>query len=315
MQIVPINNGYSFIKSDFGLTFKSSYKEASLNQYSIGTDLLTYEGKTYIIGEGATVIAKDKTDNIATKLFVLNMLCKHMENSYSEHFKVYLTAPPMTYSAQKDALPQYLLGAYKVNHNGKNKEIYIDSVTVYPETIMAYIANNPSSFKRPVLVIDVGGLTTNVAYIKNGVYSKDTIISFANGMYHIEDAVCDYLNDEYWNLDLDSSKMFEFLQHGIYIGDGKENIIETKKEGIDNIFSGFVDNIYRKIAIKKWSPDMCDILVTGGGGKALFEVIKKQYPHAKLSNDPIFDNLNGMLTFISKEHLFKNKEVTTSGVR
>lgn len=312
MQIVPINNGYSFIKSDFGLTFKSSYKEASLNQYSIGSDLLVYEGKTYIIGEGSTVITKDKTDNIATKLFVLNMLCKHMEKTYSEHFKVYLTAPPMTYAMQKDALPKYLLGAYKVNHNGKNKEIYIDSVTVYPETIMAYLANSPATFKRPVIVIDVGGLTTNVAYIKNGVYSKDTILSFTNGMYHIESAVCDYLNDEYWDLDLDSTQMFEFLQNGIYIGDGSENIIESKKKQIDNIYQDFVDKIYRKIALKKWSPDMCDILVTGGGGKLLYDTIKKQYKHAKLSNDPIFDNLNGMLTFISKEHLIKNKEFQAS---
>lgn len=315
MQIVPINNGYSFIKSDLGLTFKSSYKETSMSQYAIGSDLLTFDGKTYSIGDGVPVIAKDKTENIATKLFVLNMLCKHMDNTNSEHFKVYLTAPPMTYSAQKDALPQYLLGSYKVTYNGKPKDIYIDSVTVYPETIMAYLANNPSRFKRPVLVIDIGGLTTNVAYIKNGICNKDSIVSFTNGMYHIENAVCDFLNDKYWSLELDSSQMCEFLQNGIYIGDGTENIIETQKDKINEIFSQFVEKIHRKITLKKWSPDMCDILVTGGGGKLLFESIKNFYSHATLSKDPIFDNLNGMLGFIARESAIKSRECAISEVK
>ena len=315
MKTVPINNGYSFIKSDYGLKFKSSFKETSMSQYAIGSDLLTYDNKTYTIGEGVPAINKDKTDNIATKLFVLNMLCKHMDNVKSEHFKVYLTAPPMTYSAQKDSLPQYLLGSYKVIYNGIPKEIYIDSVTVYPETVMAYLANNPSQFKRPVIVIDIGGLTTNVAYIKNGACNKDCIISFTNGMYHIESEVCDYLNDKYWSLDLDSSQMSEFLQNGIFVGDGSENIIETNKDAINDIYSKFVSKIQNKITLKKWSPDMCDILVTGGGGMTLFESIKSVYGHAKLSNDPIFDNLNGMLGFISREHLLKNRECAVSEVR
>ena len=300
MKYVSINNGYSFVKGEFGQNFKSAYRETTLGEYGCSADLIEMpNGKVYAIGDGNTVTDKDKTKNIATKLFVLNMLSKNMQSTSTEHFHVFLTAPPMTFASQKDSLPEYLKGSYRIKHNGVQKDIYIDDVTVYPETITAYLANNPSKFKRPVIIIDIGGLTTNVAYIDNGSYNKDTIISFVNGMYNVETEVCDYLNDKYWDLNLDTFNVHEFLQRGIRLGDSAENIIEKEKDGINAIYSKFVSKIANRITMKNWSPNMCDILVTGGGGKLLLSTIQKWYKHAKLSNDPIFDNLNGTKLLMS----------------
>lgn len=317
MQIVPINNGYSFIKSNFGLTFKSSHRETTLSEYGCSCDILSLDGIVYAVGDGNPSIDKDKTSNIATKLFVLNVLCKRMQNKESEHFKVALTAPPMTFSKQKDSLPKYLIGSYNVFHNGKQKEIFIDNVVVYPETIMAYLANNPTSFNRGVLVIDIGGLTSNVAYIQNGTYNKDSIISFPNGMYHVESEVCDYLNEKYWDLSLDETLIYEFLEKGLFLEDGTVNIVEEEKDGINAIYNKYVGKIFHKIDMKGWSPKTTDILVTGGGGKILYETIKKKFSHAKLSNNPIFDNLKGMEELIARENNKQEnnrKELSISGV-
>lgn len=300
MKNISINNGYSFIKGEYGQSFKSAYRETTLGEYGCSADLIEMpNGKVYAIGDGNAVTDKDKTKNIATKLFVLNMLAKNMNSVDSEHFHVFLTAPPMTFAAQKDSLPEYLKGSYRIKHNGIQKDINIDAVTVYPETITAYLANNPSKFKRPVIVIDIGGLTSNIVYINNGAYSKETIISFVNGMYNVESEVCDYLNDKYWDLNLDTTNVHEFLQKGIRLGDSNENIIDKEHDGIDAIYSKFVSKIANRIVMKNWSPNMCDILVTGGGGKLLLNTIKKWYSHAKLSNDPIFDNLNGTKLLMS----------------
>lgn len=300
MQIVPINNGYSYIKSDLGYTFRSAYRETTMSEYSSTGDILVLDNKAYVIGDGIYDINKDKTVSGATKLFVLNMLCKHMDLKSSEHFKVLLTAPPMTYVAQKDSLPQHLKGSYKVQYNGKTKDIFIDDVVVYPETIMAYLANNPGRFTRPVLVLDIGGLTTNMVLIKNGNYNKDSIVSFSNGMYHVEEEVCEFLNSKYM-LDLDSSDMHDFMKNGIYLGQECKNIIDIEKEEINNIFNKAVSKIVQKVAIKKWNPDTCVVLVTGGGGIALFETIKKFFNTAQLGTNPIFDNLNGLSLLIAKE--------------
>lgn len=301
MQIVPINNGYSYIKSDLGNKFRSTYRETNMSEYCSTGDTLVLDGKAYIIGDGIYDINKDKTVTEATKLFVLNMLCKHMEFKSTEHFKVLLTAPPMTYVSQKDKLPQYLKGSYKVQYNGKTKDIFIDDVTVYPETIMAYLANNPAQFTRPVLVIDIGGLTTNMVLIKNGNYNQDSIVSFSNGMYHVEEEVCEFLNSKYM-LDLDSSDMHDFMSQGIYLGKECKNIIEEEKDAIDNIFNKAVAQIMQKVTIKRWNPKTCVVLVTGGGGKALFPTIQKFFDTAQIGANPIFDNLNGLSLLIAKEN-------------
>lgn len=300
MQIVPINNGYSYIKSDLGNSFRSAYRETNMSEYCSTGDTLVVDGKAYIIGDGIYDINKDKTVTEATKLFVLNMLCKHMELKSTEHFKVLLTAPPMTYASQKDKLPQYLKGSYKVQYNGKIKDIFIDNVTVYPETIMAYLANNPAQFTRPVLVIDIGGLTTNMVLIKNGNYNQDSIVSFSNGMYHVEEEVCEFLNSKYM-LDLDSSDMNDFMTQGIYLGKENTNIIEAEKDAIENIFNKAVAQIVKKVTIKRWNPKTCVVLVTGGGGKTLFPTIQKFFDTAQLGANPIFDNLNGLSLLIAKE--------------
>lgn len=301
MQIVPINNGYSYIKSDLGYSFRSAYRKTNVSEYCSTGDTLVLDGQAYIIGDGIYDINKDKTVTVATKLFVLNMLCKHMELKSTEHFKVLLTAPPMTYASQKDKLPQYLKGSYKIEYNGKIKDIFIDSVTVYPETVMAYLANNPGQFTRPVLVIDVGGLTTNMVLIKKGNYNQDSIVSFSNGMYHVEEEVCEFLNNKYM-LDLESSDMHDFMSQGIYLGKECTNLIEVEKDAIDNICNKAVSQIAQKIAIKKWNPATCVVLVTGGGGKALFPTIQKFYDTAILGANPIFDNLNGLSLLIAKDN-------------
>lgn len=300
MQIVPINNGYSYIKSDLGYKFRSAYRETTMSEYSSTGDILVLDNKAYVVGDGVCDINKDKTMSQATKLFVLNMLCKHMDLKSSEHFKVLLTAPPMTYVSQKDRLPQYLKGSYRVQYNGKFKDIFIDDVTVYPETIMAYLANNPAQFSRPVLVVDIGGLTTNMVLIKNGNYNKDSIVSFSNGMYHVEEEICEFLNSKYM-LDLESSDIHDFMKQGLYFGKECTNIIEVEKEEINNIFNKAVSQIAQKAAIKRWNPNTCVVLVTGGGGVALFETIKNYFDTAQLGNNPVFDNLNGLSLLIAKE--------------
>lgn len=310
MEIACINLGYYYVKGDFNKSFRSVCQEASIDEIGSTSDIIGLDGKFYAIGNGGICIDKDKSCSINNKLLVLRMLCCYMDNVSSKHFKVAITAPPMTFSHQKDALPQYLKGAYKITLNGTPKEIFIDDVVVYPETIMAYLANSPSQFKKPVLVIDIGGLTTNMVRIENGSYSKDTVTSFTNGMYHVENKICQYLNEKYWEyLELDSASIYPLLEEGIYLNGGDKNIIEEEKDAINKIFDSFVKKISEKITLNRWNPTICDILVTGGGGKLLFNNIKKVYPQAKLSKDPIFDNLNGVKAMVARQHLSLTREI------
>lgn len=294
MKIIPINNGYYNCKSIDNKIFKSRLMEAPYNSLGCGGDRFKINGKTYIVGEGRPSFKKDKTDNDATKIFVLNMLSKFMEGS--ERFKVILTSPPLAYASQRELLPKYLIGKHEVEYNNVKKEIIIDDVTVYPETIMAYIANNPSQFKRSVIVIDIGGVTTNSVLIKNGVYSKDDISSFSNGMYHLENSICEHFNSKYYeDLELSPEDISRILKDGLVLPRASMDLVEVERIHIDRIFNNHIDKILEKFEYKGWNTSACDILITGGGGKVLFDTIKDNHlPQAKLSFDPVFDNLRGL---------------------
>ena len=70
---------------------------------------------------------------------------------------------------------------------------------------------------------------------------------------------------------------------------------------IYNIYNGLLDNIIYESKIKQWNMKNAEIIVTGGGGLSFIDIIKQKYPQAILSNNPIFDNYNG-LSIIAREY-------------
>ena len=294
MRTIPINNGFYNIKSLGGEIFKSAYKEVD-NFFGVNQpNVLEYDGKKYLVGNGKISLSPDKTDNEATKIFILNMLCRLMKDKPYENFNLFLTSPPSTILNQKKALPNYLKGNYSVVYGGDKKDIVIYSVTVFPETILAYFANKPQQFKRPVIVLDIGGVTTNAVLISNGSYDSKSIISYPNGMYHLEYDISNYLNAKY-TLNIARDDVSFYLKEGLRMFGSDVDLIEAEKETIESFYKEFMENIIEKFQLKKWNYKMYDILVTGGGGKNLFAFIKDNFfPQAILSKDPLFDNLNGL---------------------
>ena len=91
------------------------------------------------------------------------------------------------------------------------------------------------------------------------------------------------------------------MTNGIYLGKECTNIIEEEKAAIENIFNKAVAQIMQKVTIKRWNPKTCVVLVTGGGGQALYPTIQKFFDTAQIGANPIFDNLNGLSLLIAKE--------------
>jgi hypothetical protein len=212
----------------------------------------------------------------------------------SDEFKICISSPPLVYGQQKEILPEYLEGKYEVVHNGKLKKIEIDIVKVYPETIMAYQANKNRFKGRNVIVIDVGGLTTIIAQIRGGSFTKDDIATIRKGMYNLDFKVSQYLNAEHTelNCDVDDIQYFRNCNDNVM---NDERIVDIYREHIDEIieimdFKGF-----------NYNSDSYEVLITGGGGLVLYEFIRKFFmPKVILSNDPIMDNLNGLEDFAKK---------------
>lgn len=165
MFFEPINNGYYNVKADNNLIFKSAYIEIDpkSDEYYSSKDMLEFNGKYYIVGDGMGDYDMDKTLTEANKIFILNVLVKRLELSKktSGNFTLLLSAPPRSLKGQKIKLYDYLKGIYEVGYHDTKYTIIIEDVRVYPEAILAYIVNKPKfNFRNKVVVIDIGGCVT-----------------------------------------------------------------------------------------------------------------------------------------------------------
>lgn len=287
MKIIPINNGYYQYKSIENQMFKSRLSIDNYGNIGGTADILEFDNNKYVVGVGKPNMSMDKSNNEFTKIFVLNMLSRFTQDK--EVFKIVLSAPPLVYSKQKDTLPEYLISDnYEVVHNGRKKIISIDDVKVYPETIAAYLVNKDMLKGKNVIVLDVGGLTTNGVLIRNNNFTKDDVFTIRHGMYHLDFDVSQYLMSN--NLEDGFNCEAEDVQ---YFRDNKDIILDC--EGVNNIYMAFIDKIVEKMDDKNWNYLKFEVLVTGGGGKVLFDTIQKiALPQAKLSIDPLYDNLKGL---------------------
>lgn len=286
MRVIPINNGYYQYKSIENQMCKS---RLSIDKYgNIGgtTDILEFDNVRYIVGAGKAYIGMDKSNNQFTKIFVLNMLSRFTQDK--EDFKIVLSAPPLVYGQQKDVLPEYIIGKYDVVHNSKKKIINILDVKIFPETIAAYVVNMEQFKGKNVIVLDIGGLTTNGVLIKNGGFTKDDVFTLKHGMYHLDFEVSQYL------LSINLENGFNCNEDDIqYFRDSKDKILDC--EGVIDIYRKFLDDIVEKMDDKNWNYIKYEVLITGGGGKVLFNTVREfALPQAVLSIDPLFDNLKGL---------------------
>lgn len=304
MKNICINNGYYQYKSENNEIFKSRLTKCLCDDVKTSSDILTYDGNTYIVGKGSFEVKKDKTETETTIILTLNMLSRFTD--IEETFNILLSSPPKLYHHQKSVLPKKLKGYYELTHNKDYKKIRICDVKVVPETIMAYIANNEDSkyANRQLLVLDIGGYTSNIAYIEDEDFNADDIITVEKGMYYIDEEICNFFNGEYKELHCSVNDIEMARKRGnLYLLNDKSiNLLELHEKEINNIYYNHVTDILTKCDLKGWNYRTWDILITGGGGMILYDIIKDILPQSELSNDPVFDNLNGMMML--KEDLF-----------
>lgn len=290
-MILPVNVGYYNTKSLDDQMFKSRIGSTEVDNISCSADILQFNNEYYVVGEGQINIDVNKTTNDFNRILVLNMLSRFM--SSKETFKLALTAPPLTFKAQRKALPQYLIGEYTVLHNGEKKIIKIEDCKVFPEGLAAYIENDIGQYQnKQVLVIDIGGFTTNLIRIVNGSFTIDDLDTIPSGMYHIDTEITrKLLKDHYKACNVDD--IYFGRINGIF-NDNQEDLMSIEKEYINSLYDNHVKAILDKCSLLKWDVRSYETLVTGGGGEIQFDNIQKRLPKALLSKNPIFDNVLGL---------------------
>ena len=167
--IIGIDHGYGNIKTA-NHTFKAGVA-AFDSEPVFQTNMLTYGGKYYLVGEGHKEFNADKiTDG---EYFILTLVGIAMElNSYGlTEANVHIAAglPLKWVSQQKKAFSDYLLKVPDVRFtfNKKNYHIRISGVNVFPQGFAA-IQDRLSALKGMTVLCDIGNGTMNVLFLKDG---------------------------------------------------------------------------------------------------------------------------------------------------
>ena len=169
LRIIGIDHGYGNMK-----TANHCFKTGILAYDSeplFTADMLVYEGKYYLIGEGHKEFISDKIRDEDYYLLTLVAIAKELKDAGLTDADVVIAAGlPLTWtSGQKKQFAAYLSKNKEVCFNYKKSDyhITIQDVRIYPQGYAA-IAEIAASMKGVNLVADIGNGTMNVLYMVNG---------------------------------------------------------------------------------------------------------------------------------------------------
>ena len=133
-------------------------------------NLLIYQNRYYLIGEGHKAFTADKTLDEETYLLTLAAVARELHSRNLTEAKVLLAVGlPLTWvSTQKEQFKAYLCRNRRVcfTFRGKDYSIEIAGAEVFPQGFAA-VAQNLSEFKGTNMLCDIGNGTMNILMIQD----------------------------------------------------------------------------------------------------------------------------------------------------
>ena len=258
--IIGVDHGYGNIKTA-NHTFKAGVA-AFDSEPVFQTNMLTNNGKYYLIGEGHKEFSADKiTDG---EYYILTLAGIAMElNIYGlTEANVHIAAglPLKWVSQQKKAFSDYLLRVPDVRFtfNKQNYHIRISGVNVFPQGFAA-IQDTAAAMKGMTVLCDIGNGTMNVLFMKEGKPDPLKLYTEKLGTQQCVIAAKTAIQDKY-HVNIDESIIEDVLRTGTAdIADDWMNVIrDTAKDYVKKLFA-----VLRRY---DYEPSLMRLYVVGGGG-------------------------------------------------
>lgn len=256
--------------------------------YQGGYLIKDYGGENYVVGdENKTIntnICLSKMD-ISHKLPVLTAIHQSVPNG--ANIELYVGLPIHSYyntDHRKEYVKYYEKeNVVTLNVNNIEKTFTIEKVIAMPESV-GHVFNFPVD--SLVGVIDIGYTTIDGAVFKDCAPILETVFSLVDGANPFKTKVRDELNKQLL-LNIQAYQMDEILTKGLY---GAKS--EQAEEVIHQCRVEYLKKIVNEMLKHSWEIQSLPIIFTGGGALLLKDVIE-EYETFKVSDNPIYDNLDG----------------------
>lgn len=278
-MIIGIDHGYGNVKTA-GCCFPTGIS-AFDDEPVFKDNLLIYQNRYYLIGEGHKAFAADKTVDEETYILTLAAMARELSFRNLTEAKVLLAVGlPLTWvSTQKEQFKAYLCRNRRISFTfrGKNYSIEIVGAEVFPQGFAA-VSQNLSEFKGTNMLCDIGNGTMNILMIQDRKPVAGKMFTEKYGTHQCMLMAKEAVMRTYHVAVLESI-VTEVLRYGT--ADIRKDILET----IRQTAGSYVDEIFHILYDHEYSPELMKLHIIGGGGCLIRNFAEVDSSRVKILSD------------------------------
>lgn len=268
-------------------------KENEQFEVSTGSQYISYKGERFIIGEqGHEADMTLKKDTILHKVGLMAAVSQVIKEG--DAVNLILGCPAAIYkdkvsrTAYKDFLTD---GGILSFDTGKLKyEVTFTNVLVMPESGGAPFCYPEVFNGQRVIVVDIGGLNTNISQYNNNILDFDSLQTINYGGYELERRITTRFSAKYGEA-LSQGNVQDIIKNGGITINGE--LDPTSTDLLEEIFADFIEEIPNKVKGMGYNLSLTVPVFIGGTSSLLGDRIKKVVPHAVIRDGAKFANVIG----------------------
>lgn len=257
--IIGIDSGYGNIKTAnccFPASVSAYDKEPVFKE-----NLLVYESKFYLIGEGHKEFLADKTKDLDYYVLALAAIARELNIRKMTCGKIRIAAGlPLTWvSGQRDEFRDYLLQNKAVDFSFRNVSYHVEivGVDVFPQGFAA-VADRLSDFRGVNMICDIGNGTMNIMFINDKKPVSGNMFTEKYGTHQCLLAVRENVMRAH-HTTVDEAIINRVFRFGT--ADIKEDYLKI----ITDTATDYVEGIFQRLREHEYNPELMRLYVLGGG--------------------------------------------------
>ncbi len=279
MKIIGIDHGYGNIKT------ANHCFQAGIMGYDqeplFTRDMLTYDGRYYLIGEGHKEFVAEKVKDEDYYLLTLAAMALELQDEGLTEATVIIAAGlPLTWtSGQKKDFATYLSKNEEVSFTYQKIDyhIHIAGVRIYPQGYAA-IVESAAGMKGLSMVADIGNGTMNTLYLVNGRPQSGKMYTEKFGTYQCTLAIREIFMEK-------TSREIHDVIIDQVLCEGTAEIPASDLKVIKTAATEYVKEIFRRLREHGYDENTMMLYVTGGGGCLVRNFYKVNPERVKFVSD------------------------------
>ena len=284
--IIGMDSGYGNIKTAnccFPASVSAYDKEPVFKE-----NLLVFESKFYLIGEGHKEFLADKTRDLDYYVLALAAIARELNIRKMTCGKIRIAAGlPLTWvSGQRDEFRDYLLQNKAVDFSFRNVSYHVEivGVDVFPQGFAA-VADRLSDFRGVNMICDIGNGTMNLMYLNNGRPMESKAWTEKLGVFQCFQKIHNMVQDK-----TGDNLMDDVIDN--ILRSGKIELPEPHASLVEKAICDYVEEIFQKFRDHEYNEKLMKVYFMGGGAR-LVENFGEYNPENTVFNNDIRANAKG----------------------